>query len=114
MTALLISVVTLILGIATAVYNKKLAHRNILYYRKSRLYRSYGPDYDERPLRAQNIIAGITLTAMGIAGTFCSFLAEASEELASLKSVFIAGAIFILFSMIVVQVVWFGLSGKRN
>ena len=112
--AFFISLAALILGLAIAVFNNNLAKRSIAYYRKSFFNRSLGSDYDERPLRVQNLIAGVALTLMGIAGIMCSVLAETGTEVSSLKTIFSVGAGLILFSGIVVQIVWFGLLGKRN
>ena len=101
-TAFVISLAALILGLATAAYNKRQAQNNIRYYRKSLFYRSFGPDYDERPLRAQNLVAGLAMVAMGIAGITCALLVERGREFDSLKTIFIVGAVFILFSAIII------------
>lgn len=113
-TAFFISLAALILGLATVVYNKQLAQNKIRYYRKSLFYRPFGPDYDDRPLRAQNLVAGLTMMAMGIAGIICARLVEAGREFDSLKTIFIVGAVFILFSTIIIQIVWLGFMGKKH
>jgi len=112
--AFFISLAALILGLATAVYYRQLAQNSIRYYRKSLFFRSFGPDYDDRPLRAQNLFAGLAMMAMGIAGISCALLVETGREFDSLKTIFIVGAVIILLSTIIIQIVWLGFMGKKT
>jgi hypothetical protein len=111
--AFLISIAALILGLAIAVYDKQLVQKDMRYYRKSWCFRSFGSDYD-RPLRVENVIVGVDIWAMGIAGITCTLLVEAGRELDSLKTIFMVGAVFILFSTITIQIVWWEFVGKKK
>ena len=69
---------------------------------------------NDRPLRAQNLVAGLAIVAMGIAGIICALLVETGREFDSLKTIFIVGAVLVLFSTIIIQIVWLGFMGKKN
>ena len=113
-TAFFISFAALILGLAIAVFNKQMAQSTVQHYQKISYFRFFGPDYDERPLRVQNLIAGVAILAMGIAGIICARVAETGREVDSLKTIFILGTAFVVISTIVTQILWLGFVGKKT